>query len=60
MMVFDELDYLGYFEKNGSLIKPTGKNDFDTLLLHGYSEKIERWYSYKRGEIEQAEEPSIR
>jgi len=60
MMAFDELDYLGYYEENGSLTKPKGADDFDNILLHGYSEKIERWYSYKRGEIEQAEEPSIR
>jgi 6-pyruvoyl-tetrahydropterin synthase len=58
----DELDFLGYFLEKGNLnvmpeIKPTGPC---LIEIRGFSEKIDRWYSFKRGEIKSAEKPIMR
>jgi Nuclease-related domain. len=56
----DEIDYLGYFLENGSLRKQKNMVGADIVQIIGYSEKIDRWYSYLRGEIKNAEKPVIK
>ncbi|KKG13085.1 hypothetical protein [Methanosarcina sp. 2.H.A.1B.4] len=57
IVAMDELDYLGYYLENGSLTKT---EDIDSLTIPniiGYSEDIDKWYSYLRGEVDFAEKP---
>lgn len=54
----DELDYLGYYLENGSLTKDkeTG-NSLVPPMVVGFSENIDRWYSYLNSEVGSAEKP---
>ena len=60
LQAIDELDYFGYFLDHGSLAKEKNLKDLKSLLIHGYSEKIDRWYSYLRGEVKSAEKPTLK
>lgn len=53
----DEIDYLGYYLENGSLTKDKDIKVRGVPLINGYSDKIDRWYSYLRGEVEFADKP---
>ncbi len=54
----DEIDYLGYFMEKGDLKKTREMSAGDYVQIIGFSEKIDRWYSYLRGEVENADKPS--
>ena len=56
----DEIDYLGYFLENGNLRKQKNMAGGDIVQIIGYSEEIDRWYSYLRGEIKNAEKPVLK
>jgi rhamnogalacturonyl hydrolase YesR len=57
----DELDLLGYFFEHGDLRKEEYLKDVSGgLFIHGYSEKIDRWYSYLSGEVKSAEKPMLK
>lgn len=56
----DEIDYLGYFFENGSLDMPRDLKTANSTLIIGFSEKIDRWYSYLRGEVAGAERPVLK
>lgn len=53
----DELDFFGYFLKYGSLSKAKDIEGKTIPTIIGYTEDIDRWYSYERGEINFAEKP---
>ncbi len=53
----DELNFLGYYLTNGSLSKTKDIKEFQSPLIHGYSEDIDRWYAYLRGEVKSAKKP---
>jgi len=55
----DELDFIGYYSDYGSLTKTENIKAITSPLIHGYSEKIDRWYSYLNGDIEYAEKPTL-
>jgi len=57
----DELDFLGYFLKYGNLKKNAEmkKAKGAITLIHGFSESIDKYYSFKRGEIDFAEKPVL-
>jgi len=57
LKAIDEIDFFGYFLEHGSLSKGHDLQIVESPLIHGYSEKIDRWYSYLRGEVETAERP---
>jgi len=54
----DELDFFGYFLDHGNLNREESLKEINNQLIHGYSEKIDRWYSYLRGEVGSAEKPT--
>lgn len=56
----DEIDYLGYFLKYGNLDRLKDLKPATFTLIHGFSEGIDRWYSYLRGEVAQAEKPILK
>ena len=56
----DEIDYLGYFFENGNLDRLKKVEAATLVMIHGFSEEIDRWYSFKRGEIENAEKPVLK
>lgn len=56
----DEIDYLGYFLENGNLDRLKDLKPATFALIHGFSEGIDRWYSYLRGEVAQAEKPVLK
>lgn len=56
----DELDYLGYYFEHGSLTQAKDFKNLNNPLIHGYSEAIDRWYSFKNGEIKFAEKPKMK
>jgi hypothetical protein len=56
----DEIDYLGYFLENGNLDTPKDLKSANFTLITGFSEKIDRWYSYLRGEVTKAEKPALK
>jgi hypothetical protein len=55
----DELDLLGYFLKNGNLDIEKDLKGAKGVFIHGYSEEIDKWYSYQRGEIKSAKKPML-
>lgn len=57
IVAMDELDYLGYYLENGSLTKTEDIEGRTIPKIIGYSEDIDKWYSYQRGEVEFAEKP---
>jgi hypothetical protein len=59
LKAFDELDYLGYFLAYGNLTKTENIKKLKSPFIHGYSEKIDRWYYYLSGYIGQAENPVL-
>lgn len=56
----DELEYLGYYLQNGSLTKEKDIKGKTIPMIIGYSEEIDKWYSFLRGEVEFAEKPRKR
>lgn len=60
LQAIDELDFFGYFLDHGSLAKEKDLKNVKSPLIHGYSEKIDRWYSYLRGEVKSAEKPKLK
>lgn len=56
----DEIDFLGYFLEHGNLNKEANLKILKNPLIIGYSEKIDRWYSYLRGEVEATEKPMLK
>ncbi|WP_445474541.1 hypothetical protein ACT9XH_09190 [Methanococcoides methylutens] len=55
IVAMDELDYLGYYLENGSLTKTEDIEGPTNPNILGYSENIDTWYSYQRGEVDFAE-----
>jgi hypothetical protein len=53
----DELDYLRYYLDTGFLTKEKGIESRTIPTIIGYTENIDKWYSYLRGEIDFAEKP---
>ena len=49
-----------YYLENGNLTKPESIDILSSPLIHGFSEKIDRWYSYLDGDIAFAEKPKPR
>jgi len=49
LVAIDEIDYLGYFLENGNLDRLKDLKPATFTLIHGFSEGIDRWYSYLRG-----------
>ena len=60
LQAIDELDFFGYFLDHGNLAKERSLKNLKSPIIHGYSEKIDRWYSYLRGEVGQAEKPALK
>ena len=56
----DEIDYLGYFLENGNLDRLKDLKPATFTFIHGFSEGIDRWYSYLRGEVTYAEKPVLK
>ena len=56
----DEIDYLGYFLENRTLDRVQDLKPAAFTLIHGFSEGIDRWYSYLRGEVAHAEKPVLK
>lgn len=56
----DELDFLGYFFEYGTLNKLKEMKPANSSLIIGFSEGMDRWYSYLRGEVSTAEKPSLK
>jgi len=57
IVAMDELDYLGYYLQNGSLSKEMDIESRQIPQIVGYTEDIDRWYSYQRGEVDFAKKP---
>jgi hypothetical protein len=57
IVAMDELDYLGYYLQNGSLSKEMDIESRQIPQIVGYTEDIDRWYSYQRGEVGFAKKP---
>lgn len=57
IVAMDELDYLGYYLDNESLTKTEDIDGRTIPKIIGYSEDIDKWYSYQRGEVDFAEKP---
>lgn len=60
LTAIDELDFLGYFLEHGHLTKSEDLKSIQSPLIHGYSEKIDYWYSFLSGEVESAEKPVLK
>ena len=56
----DEIDYLGYFLANGNLDMSKDLKRANSTMIIGFSERIDRWYSYLRGEVAKAEKPILK
>jgi len=54
----DELDFLGYYLTHGSLSKTDDIKKNQSPLIHGYSENVDKWYAYLRGEVKSAKKPA--
>lgn len=56
----DELDFLGYFFEYGNLERLKKLKPAIFTQIIGFSEGIDRWYSYLRGEVTEAEKPALK
>lgn len=56
----DETDYLGYFLENGNLGRLKNLEPSNSTLIVGFSEGIDRWYSFLRGEVSKSEKPVLK
>lgn len=56
----DEIDFLGYFFEYGNLERLKKLKPANSALIIGFSEGIDRWYSYLRGEVAEAEKPVLK
>ena len=56
----DEIDFLGYFFEYGNLDRLKKLKPSNSTLIIGFSEGIDRWYSYLRGEVAKAEKPVLK
>ena len=54
-----ELDYFGYYLDYGNLKKLKKLKPATSVFIQGFSEEIDRWYSYLRGEVKYAEKPAL-
>ena len=59
IQAFDELDFLGYFFDYGNLNKTENIKKLKSPIIHGFSEKIDKWYYYLSGYIDEAEKPIL-
>jgi len=60
LKALDEMVFLGYYLEKGSLNRTEDLSGLQSPLVHGHSEKIDRWYSFQRGEIDSAERPALK
>jgi hypothetical protein len=60
LQAIDELDLLGYFFENGHLKIDKNQKSAKGIFISGYSEEIDRWYSYLRGEVASAKKPTLK
>jgi len=56
-LIYFGIDALGYYLDTGFLTKEKGIESRTIPTIIGYTEKIDKWYSYLRGEIDFAEKP---
>ncbi len=58
----DEIDFLGYFMEFGHLRKTKAlrKDKLATAMIVGFSQPIDRYYSFLRGEIKYAKKPTFK
>jgi len=56
----DEIDFLGYFFEYGNLDRLKKLKPANSTLITGFSEGIDRWYSYLRGEVSIAKKPVLK
>lgn len=53
----DEIDFLGYFLKHGTLSKTSDLPKSGEVMIYGYTSDIEKYYSHLQGKIEYVEKP---